>query len=112
MSVIKSKAELIATKLNSNNDPKAIDPATIMLIVAVIKELIALYQYCHRKPEAAAANMRKPGVVAKRRLNKLLKEKTLPEGKTLAEVRAAYMEVGETITTENAEEMYAEVKAG
>ena len=57
----------------------------------------------------AAANMRSPGIIARRRLQKLIEARVLPEGVSVKKMQEAVLEAGKTVTTEELEQMYAMV---
>jgi hypothetical protein len=101
------KAKLLMVKAKGLNGPDAVlDPGTIGLAVTLIKEIISLYQSCHRPAAMAAANMQKPGLVARRRLRKLIEARQLPEGVSVKQMQAAALEVGKTVTETDVVQMY------
>lgn len=109
--VYETKAKLLMVKAKGLDDEQAafLDPTTIMLGLTLIKEIIALYRSCHRPAAMAAANMQAPGLVARRRLRKLIEARQLPEGVSVKQMHAAALEVGKTVTEAEVVEMYAAI---
>ena len=107
--VYETKAKMLMLKAKGLNDGQeaVLDPATIALGLALLKEIIALYRSCHRPATMAAENMQKPGIIAKRRLRNVIAARQLPEGVTAKQMHAAALEVGKTITVSDVQEMYA-----
>jgi hypothetical protein len=107
--VYEAKAKLLMLKAKGLDDGQEafLDPVTIALVLELLKEIIALYRSCHRPAAMAAENMRKPGLIAKRRLRNLIAARQLPEGVTAKQMYAAALEVGKTVTEAEVVEMYA-----
>lgn len=107
--VFEDKARQVVLKAKGLDDGQeaVVDPATVLTVVSLIKELIGLYKSCHRPASMTAANMQAPGLVARRRLKKLIGEKTLPENFTTKQLFDAVLEVGKTVTETDVVEMYS-----
>ncbi len=107
--VYEEKARLLMAKAKGLDDGQEafLDPATIALGLGLLKEVIALYRSCHRPASMTAANMQAPGLVARRRLRKLIEARQLPEGVSVKQMLAAALEVGKTVTEDEVVQMYS-----
>ncbi len=106
--VYEEKAKLLMLKAKGLGEDQAafLDQTTIALGLTFLKEIIALYKSCNRPAAMTADNMKKPGLIARRRLKNIIAAHQLPEGVTAKQMHAAALEVGKTITLTDVEEMY------
>ncbi len=107
--VFEDKARLVVLKAKGLGDGQeaVVDPATVLMVVGLVKELIGLYKSCHRPAAMTAENMQGPGLIAKRRLRKLIESKQLPEDFTSKQMFNAVLEVGKSVTEADVVEMYS-----
>lgn len=108
--LFETKAQMLMAKATGKEGTEVqFDPAMILVGLELLKEIIALYRSCHRPAAMAAENMKSPGLVARRRLRKLIEARQLPEGVSVKAMHTAALEVGKTMTEEEVVEMYKAV---
>lgn len=111
--VFEEKARLLAEYVSVKDEVESqatnFDPAILTLAIELFKEIVSLYKSCHRPVTMVSANMKAPGVVARRRLRKLIEARQLPSGVNVKQMNAAVLEVGKTVTEDEVTKMYATV---
>lgn len=112
MSVIEEKARLIAAKASgAPEDAVGLNAADVVAmlptIIALIKDVMALFKGKGATPATVAGAMKKPGLVARLGLRRII-NKRVPADKREAAFQAA-LAVGKTITADDVTKMLAEV---
>lgn len=111
--VFEAKAQLLLNNINTRagveSQAVSVDPVLAALAIELFKEIVSLYKSCHRPVAMVSTNMKSPGVVARRRLRKLIEARQLPAGISVKQMNTAVLEVGKTVTDDEVAKMYAAV---
>lgn len=110
MSTIRMKAEQIAAEAGRSKK-LGIDPATIAMLIdiaiKVVTALVNAYRECKKKPDEAAASMRSPRLLERRRLKKLVRQHATDEV-SVEKLHQAAIKVAAGVTDAEVEQMYGE----
>jgi hypothetical protein len=108
------KALEICQILNKDPEVKTFDPATIMLVISILTQLVKLYRAwpCRYSPEDAVKAAMSPGPIAKWRMGNVIKsqieEQNYQGSASYHDIKAAILASGGNLTVSEMQAFYQE----
>jgi len=116
MGLLETKAQAIAADMAADDKVKtyALDPMSILTIVSVLVQVVEFIYECYKDHQQTAQVMQNPGIMARWRLRRIIRDQ-VNDSQDRRDIRnrlfRSTLNVGKTVTAQEAEQLHAEAQS-